>query len=82
MLEKFKDHLLINGKSWNTTYNYLLRIEQVLAKVKEEDFNTENITAYLRELQKENTASTVNGYLASIIAYSKFIKKDIELPKF
>ena len=80
--EKFKDYLMINGSAYNTVHNYILRIEKVLAKVKEEDFSSETLTAFLRDIQTEYSVSTVNGYLVALIAYCKFIKKDIVLPKF
>jgi integrase len=82
MLDKFQDYLLINGKSYHTTKNYILRIEKLLDRIKEEDFTEDNLTAFLRNLQKEKSVSTVNGYLVAMIAYLKFIKKDIKLPKF
>jgi len=80
--EKFKDHLLINGNAFLTARNYISRIERVLSKVKEEDFSEVTLTNFLRELQKENSISTVNGYLNALTAYLKFIKKEIPLPKY
>jgi integrase len=80
--EKFKDHLLISGNAFLTARNYISRIEQVLLKVKEEDFSEVTLTNFLRELQKENSVSTVNGYLNALTAYLKFIKKEIPLPKY
>lgn len=82
MIEKFKDYILINGGAYLTARNYISRIEKVLSKIKEEDFNEETITNFLRNLQKENSVSTVNGYLNALRAYLKFIKKEIQLPKY
>jgi integrase len=81
MLELFKDYLLINGSAWLTTTNYISRITKVLSIVKEEDFSEETLANFLRELQKENSVSTVNGYLYALTAYLRFLKKDIPLPK-
>jgi len=81
MLEKFKDYLLINGNAWLTATNYISRITKVLSVVKEENFTEETLANFLRELQKENAVSTVNGYLFALTAYLRFLKKDIKLPK-
>ena len=81
MLEKFKDYLLINGNAWLTATNYISRITKVLSVVKEEDFSEETLANFLRELQKENSVSTVNGYLYALTAYLRFLKTDISLPK-
>lgn len=82
MLEKFKDWLLINGSAWLTTRNYIGRMEQVLAKLPEEKFSADTLTAFLREVQIEHSVSTVNGYICALTAYLKFTKKEIILPKF
>jgi len=82
MLERYKDWLLINGNAWLTTRNYISRMEKVLSQIPEEKFNEETLTVFLRELQKDNSVSTVNGYLCALISYCKFIKRDIVLPKF
>jgi integrase/recombinase XerD len=82
MNEKFKDYLLLNGSAFLTARNYISRIERVLSKVKEENFSEETLTNFLRELQKENSISTFNGYLNALTAYLKFIKKEIPLPKY
>ena len=82
MLEKFKDYILINGGAWLTATNYISRITKVLTVVKEEDFSEETLASFLRELQKKNSVSTVNGYLNALTAYLKFIKKEIPLPKY
>lgn len=81
MLEKFKDYLLLNGNAYLTARNYISRIERVLSVLKEEDFNEESLAGFLRELQKDNSASTVNGYIFALTAYLKYLKKDIRLPK-
>ena len=81
MLEQFKDYLLINGNAWLTVTNYISRITKVLSIVKEEDFSEVTLAGFLRELQKKNSVSTVNGYLFALTAYLRFLKKDIKLPK-
>jgi len=81
MLEKFKDYLLINGNAWLTATNYISRITKVLSVVKEENFTEETLAGFLRELQKENSVSTVNGYLFALRAYLRFLKREIKLPK-
>ena len=81
MLEKFKDYLLINGNAWLTATNYISRITKVLSVIKEEEFSEETLAGFLRELQKDNSVSTVNGYLYALTAYLRFLKKDIKLPK-
>lgn len=81
MLDKYKDFLMINGHSWNTMNNYVLRMEKVLSSIKEEDFTQEKLTNYLIELKKNNSVSTVNGYNCAIRSYLSFLKKDIKLPK-
>lgn len=82
MNDKYKDWLLISGKSWSTAQNYICRIDKVLNKIPETEFNSETLTAFLRDLQKDNAISTVNSYLIAIISYLKFIKKEAVLPKF
>jgi integrase len=52
-----------------------------LSVVKEEDFSEQTLSDFLRELQKENSVSTVNGYLYALTAYLRFLKRDIKLPK-
>jgi integrase len=80
--EKFKDYLLINGNAFLTAKNYISRIERVLLIIKEEDFSEENLSVVLRNIQKENSVSTFNGYLNALTAYLKFIKIEIPLPKY
>jgi site-specific recombinase XerD len=75
-MEKFKDWLLINGKSYLTARNYIGRINKVLSKIKEEDFSSETLTTFLRELQQQNnSAETVNAYHVALQTYLKFLKK-------
>jgi integrase len=81
MLEQFKDYLLLNGNAWLTATNYISRITQVLAVIKEENFSEATLAEFLRGLQKENSVSTVNGYLYALTAYLRFLKRDIKLPK-
>ena len=78
---KYKDWLLLSGKSVRTVQNYIWRIERVLIVIPEAELSQDRINAFLIELQKTAKAVTVNGYIWAIMSYLKFIKKDIVLPK-
>ena len=79
--EKYKDWLMLNGKSLHTIQNYIWRIERVLSVIPEAELSQDKINAFLIELQKNAKSVTVNGYIWAITSYLKFIKKDIVLPK-
>jgi len=80
-LSKFKDYLLLNGRSFNTTLNYIARIQQVLTFTKE-ILTTETINSFLKDMQTKSKASTINAYVNAIKSYLIFIKQtDIILPK-
>lgn len=81
MSEKYKNWLLVNGNSVSTATNYIRRIEKVLKNISIEKLSTETISAYLLEMGKTKSPSTVNGYRDTIKSFLIFQKKDIEIPK-
>ncbi len=81
MIEKFKNHLQVNGASYSTMRNYVSRIKIFLNKVKVEKISEESIADFLLKLQAKSSPSTCNGYRDTIKAFLGFIKKDIPIPK-
>ena len=81
-LQKFRDYLLVNGQSYNTTKNYISRIKGFLKTVKIEEINEENIANFLLKLQKTLSNSTINSYQCAIKVFLSFLKKeDISVPR-
>ena len=89
-LNKFKNWLIIKGKSEGTIKIYCCRIKNFLNKVT--DFTEENINNYLLELRKTLMPASSNGYRNAICAFLKFkgieidlacsLKTDEKIPEF
>lgn len=76
-INKFKNWLILNGKSEGTINMYCVRIRKFLSKVT--DFTEENVNNYLLGLRKYLTPSSSNGYRNTIKAFldSKGIKMNL-----
>jgi site-specific recombinase XerD len=80
MLNDFKNWLILNGASQNTTDNYESRILEVHRHTPIEKWTKEALEAFLTQIKLKRKTSTFNNYLFAIKKYLAFIKKDIELP--
>ncbi len=81
MLEKYKNHLIVNGKSKNTITNYVGSIRDLLKKIKVENLDTETLSNYFLELKKSQTASSVNVSKSAVRSFLKFLNKDVIVPQ-
>jgi integrase/recombinase XerD len=80
IIEDYKNHLLINGKSEATIRNYSDKIKIFLDYTSLDNITEEIIAKFLLTIKENNKASTVNIYRSAIISFLKFIKKEIKVP--
>lgn len=79
-LEQYKKWLLVNGASYNTIKNYCRIVELFLHSDKE--INEIYVQEFFLKLKETQSANTFNSYKNAIASYFKFIKSEIELPKY
>lgn len=78
MLNKFKEHLILNGYS-NMSYYY--RIKELLQEIKLKNISKETINKFILKKKETKATETVNAYIKALKIFFKFNKIDIELPK-
>ena len=81
ILNKYRNWLLVNGRSANTAKNYISQVNRFLQAVDIQDITETSISDYLLECQEEYSNETINVHRASIISFLEFLKLDINLPK-
>ena len=81
MVEKFKNWLIVNGKSKNTINSYSFQIKKFLKDISISDITKENIYDYILNLKDNYANSSINIFLASLQSFLNFLEKDIKLPK-
>jgi len=82
-LQKFYQWLQLNKNSKRTIQTYFQQVD-CFGKYCEYNFNQENLNKYIIKLrEEEKSQSTINSFLISIRAYTKFsgIELDIPVPK-
>jgi site-specific recombinase XerD len=76
-LDKFKRWLILNGYS---SFTYLPLIKKVINTIPE--FSEESISNFIFNQQNKLSPETVNLYIKAMRAYLKFMKKEINTPKY
>lgn len=82
MLNKFREYLLVNGKSNRTAIDYVSRVRCFLKQVDLEHISEKNINKFLLKLQEKTKEETGNSYRKALKYFLKFLKKDIEIPTY
>jgi site-specific recombinase XerD len=81
MIEKYKNYLIVNGKSQNTIVSYTDSIKDLLKKIKIENLTKETLSNYFLELKKSLSANSVNISKSAVRSFLKFLDKDILVPQ-
>lgn len=80
MLSKFYEWLQLNKNSNKTVKTYFQQVD-CFGKWCEYNFNQENLNKYVIKLrEEEKSQSTINSFLISIRAYTKFSGVELEIP--
>jgi len=79
LLNKFKDHLLINGKSYSTIRVYVKRVEEFLRNRDTTDFE-KAVNDFILKLRENKKPTTINGYINALKSYTNFLKIKIIFP--
>jgi len=81
MLDKYKDHMKVNGFSNQTMMDYISRVKKFLRNVDLENINNDGVQKYFLELQENLKHSTINKHRDTLKHFFEFLEKDIKLPK-
>lgn len=81
MLKKYKQHLILEGKSENTINDYISKLNLILNKVPLKDITQEKINNLLLKIKSTKSQNTYNKYLAILRSYFTFKNLNITLPK-
>lgn len=82
VLEKYSNWLKINGYSKDTIANLLYKISYFLKYLKKREISEEIIGDFFLKLRETRCAGTINTYRTAVKIYLKFLKKDINIPKY
>lgn len=83
MLQKFQNYLRVNGKSNSTVNNYANRAKVFLRSIGSDitRISSDTIAEFLLGLQTTNKVETINAYRNGILAFVRWLKLDVEVPK-
>ncbi len=80
MIEKYRKHLIVNGKSHNTVVNYIDKAKTLLKKIKVENINKETLSDYFLEFKNTNSnINTINNCKKAIRSFLNFLEMDNSL---
>ena len=79
-LLEFKNHLLINGSSEASTKIHCGKVATFFRQYNE--FNQENLNSFLTSKLNVLNGNSFNIYINSFHHYAKFLKVEIEIPKY
>lgn len=77
MIDKYKNYLIVNGKSPNTITNYIAKVKVLLKKIKVKNINRETLSDYFLEFKKTYpNINTINNCKKAIRSFLRFLEKD------
>ncbi len=78
-MNKFIDHLKLQGRSKNTIKSYCQKVNSFVEYINN-DYSQEKVNKYFLNLQEKCSNVTINCYRASIQSYVTFKNLDVKMP--
>jgi len=80
-IDKFKEHLLINGRSYSTIKSYTGKVKEFLKTVG--DSNLEDaFKEFVLKMRDNKKPATINVYINAVKSYSEFLGVSIRVPDY